>query len=641
MSTIYERDLEVASQMDVEATLEVVESKEMLHKSLGKEVVAVDESAVISKKVASDKEKLSDAVVDETDAIKEDVTATKRLTTAKKKNTEKVRANSKASDTELVVSDELAEVRKQRLKTEKDLNKHQPLIDYTPKLNDLNKEVMEELLKKIKGLKQSNQSYSREHYANDKYTKQAEKEYAHRYGLFRRINKGLEKTAKKSESGLARAGSKAMLGAGGMISEKIDDFMGSIDGIGPVYKGIKMVRESMRDAKEAKTKRLVRERASELRAGARTEKKSPIEAGDFAKSKEEREKTKEQSENKRRDKEAGGKFDKMIEILEGIRQAQIFGTLINIATKMGEFAAQITGSIGRLFTKLGPMAAAASAAIAGGAAAAMRPGTPATTVPEAPEKPKEKYKDRKKPSAKAPKPTRAPEPGPKPKTPKAGNKAVEAGAKGLFQKVGKFAASGAGRVVLGSMLRLAGPIGMAYTAYEGYKMLDESGALDGVKEKFGNMISSASDQFDGALSSLMGDDDKQQAESSIDEAGRVMDEQSKEPTGWGNDPEGTRVTNRGNIYGPGDEVKFEPGEKFISGTFDEVDKMIDAETKRRESEKIEKTAEATAGAVSNVTNVNNISNTTVNGSTGSGGSTVAPFGNEYQTPYQRGSMIQR
>lgn len=641
MSTMYERDLEIASQMDVDATLEVVESKEMLHKSLGKEVVAVDESAVISKKVASDKEKLADAVVDETDAIKEDVTATKRLTTAKKKNTEKVRASSKASDTELVVSDELAEVRKQRLKTETDLNKQQPLIDYTPKLNDLNKEVMEELLKKIKGLQQSNKSYSREHYSNDKFTKQAEKEYAHRYGLFRRINKGLEKTAKKSESGLARAGSKAMLGAGGMISEKIDDFMGSIDGIGPVYKGIKMVRESMRDAKETKTKRLVRERASELRSGARKEKKSPLEAGDFAKSKEEREKTKEQSETKRKDKETGGKFDKMIEILEGIRQAQIFGTLINIATKMGEIAAQITGSVGKLFTKLGPIAAAAGAAIAGTASAAMKSGKPSTTVPEAPTQSKEKYKDRKKVSSKSPKVTRPPEPATKVKTPKAANKAAESGAKGLFQKVGKFAASGAGRVVLGSMMRLAGPIGMAYTAYEGYKMLDESGALDGVKEKFGNMISSASDQFDGAISNLMGDDDKQKAESAADEAGQVMSSPEPESTGWDNDPEGTRVTNRGNIYSPGDEVKFEPGEKFVSGTFDEVDKMIDAETKRRESANIERAAEATAGAVSSVTNVNNVSNTTVNGSTGGSGSSVAPFGNEYQTPYQRGSIIQR
>lgn len=635
MNNRHERDLEVAAQMDIDATLDVVQSKELLHKSIDDEVVAVDDSTAAAKKVASSKEKLADSVVDETDAIREDATVTKRLATAKKKNAERVRANTKANDNESVVSGDLTVARKQRLKTEKKLNEQQPLIDYTPKLNEYNSKLAEELLKKIKGLKTSTRASSKETTIYDKFNKQAEKEYAHRYGLFRRINKSLEKTAKKSESGMARMGSKAMLGAGSFIGEKIDDFMKDIPVAGAAYKGAKFVRSSMRDASEAKTKRLVRERAHELRTGGSAkDKPNPLAA--MMEGKKEREKQNEAAEKKEQNKETNEKFDKMIEILNGIRQAQMIGTIMGM---LGNLTSGIVGGMTNVMGKLvaGPLAkiGAGIATAVGGmtAAKAMMPAkTPDIDVEQKPTE-KTKYKDRKKPSAKAPKVTR-------PEVPTTSAKDVKKGAGPIIKRVLGSVAKSPAKFMFGMGARLLGPVGLAYTAYE---IADSFGAVDAAKdflsENLGQLFGSGEEGQEKDPGVEMPESGDGSGLGSIADVGQEM--QSSNPEGWSKDENETRITNRGNIVMPGDSVVLEPGEKFISGTFEEVDKMIDEDNKRRNAEQIQQSAQATAGAMSSTVNNTNVTNISGAGGSSAPSSVIPSFGNEYQTPHQKGSMIQR
>ena len=637
MKNRFERDQEFAAQMDIDATLDVVQSKELLHKSIEDEIEAVDELTATSKKVASSKEKLSDVVVDETDAIKEDASVTKRLATAKKKNAERVRANTKANDHESTVSGDLTVARKQRLKTEQELNKQQPLVDYTPQLNQLNAKLAEELLNKIKGLKAGRRASSKETTIYDKYNKQAEKEYAHRYGLFRRINKSLEKTAKKSESGLARMGSKAMMGAGNMVSEKIDDFLGSIPGVAQAHKGYKFVKENMRDASEAKTKRLVRERAHELRTGD-SPKPTPSLLPSVAETKRERERAKDTAQNKSAKKETDARFDKMIEILESIRTTQMIGSIVNLVSTLGS---GIMGGLGNLGKVLGgPLMkmAGAATALAGtvGALGSLLPSSTPDVDLDVDKDKKTKYKDRKKPSAKAPKVTRPTTPAPNPQ-------AAKKGVGTIIKKVMGAAAKSPARLMLGMGARLLGPVGLAYTAYE---LADSFGAVDAAKEFLGkNLGELFGGGEEGQVPESEGLDMATPApdrSSQIDDAIETAREEGRgRADGWNEDADAPRITNSGRVILPDEKVEFEPGEKFISGTFAEVDKMVAEERKRQESEAMQQSAQATAAAV----NGGNINSTTVNnfngGNSTSSGSSIPAFGNEYQTSHQKGSMIQR
>lgn len=637
MKNRHERDLEVAAQMDIDATLDVVQSKELLHKSIDDEVVAVDDSTAAAKKVASSKEKLADSVVDETDAIREDATVTKRLATAKKKNAERVRANTKANDNESTVSGDLTVARKQRLKTEKKLNDQQPLIDYTPKLNEYNSKLAEELLKKINGLKTNSRASSKETTIYDKFNKQAEKEYAHRYGLFRRINKSLEKTAKKSESGMARMGSKAMLGAGSFIGDKVDDFMKDIPLLGTAYKGAKFVKSSMRDASETKTKRLVRERAHELRTGGSgKDKPSPL-AG-MMEGRKEREKQNEAAENKEQNKETNEKFDKMIDILSGIRQAQMLGTIMGM---LGNLTSGLIGGMTNVMSKLvaGPLSkigAGIATAVGGMAAAkAMIPAKTPDIDVDTQSKEKTKYKDRKKPSAKAPKVSR-------PEIPTTSAKDVKKGAGPIIKRVLGSVAKNPAKFMFGMGARLLGPVGLAYTAYE---IADSFGAVDAAKdflsENLGQLFGGGEE---GQVESGGLDMETPEADrsSQIDDAMEsARDDGRGRLDGWNEDEDAPRITNSGRVILPDEKVEFEPGEKFVSGTFAEVDKIVEAERKRKDAEQIQQAAQATAGAMNST--VNNTSVTNINGGGGSSApsSVIPSFGNEYQTPHQKGSMIQR
>ncbi|MGL5580389.1 MAG: hypothetical protein ACRDCE_05435, partial [Cetobacterium sp.] len=286
----------------------------------------------------------------------------------------------------------------------------------------------------------------------------------------------------------------------------------------------------------------------------------------------------------------------------------------------------------------GPLAkigAGIATAVGGMAAAkAMMPAkTPDIDIDQNP-KEKTKYKDRKKPSAKAPKVTR-------PEIPTTSAKDVKKGAGPIIKRVLGSVAKSPAKFMFGMGARLLGPVGLAYTAYE---IADSFGAVDAAKdflsENLGELFGSGEE---GQEKDPVADIPESGAGSGLDSAVDVGQEMqsSSNPDGWGDDESEARITNRGNIVMPGDNVVLEPGEKFISGTFDEVDKMIDEDNKRRNAEQIQQSAQATAGAMSSTVNNTNVTNINGVGGSSAPSSVIPSFGNEYQTPYQKGSMIQR
>lgn len=645
-----ERDQELAAQMDIDATLDVVASKELLHRSLDDEAEAVHDSAVVSKQVVARKENLVDALEDESDAVKESSTVSKRLSTAKKKNAERVRANTKANDKESEVSGDLTVARKQRLKTEEELNKQQPLVDFASLLNGLNAELVKKRKKQVEQSEEEVKSSDKSKTTYDKYHKQAQREHDTRIGLFRRINKSLKKTARTSESNTTRLGANAIMGAGGFISDKIDDFMKEIPFAGTAYKGAKFVREKTQGARDVKGKRMVRERAHELRT-ADTQSTIPnVVPSEFSEKKREKEKVKEESRKKSDKKDTDSRLDQMIDVLKEIRTAQVIGTMFNVFSNIASGVVGGIANMGRaIAVGLGGLAAAVGgmSAMMGGLGKLKGMFKTGVDMPDV-DTPDTKGNGKGKPSSKAPKPSRPEstqaESGKGAKGGKSGNPAKTAGKvadkakdkwiKRLALMAGEKFATRAAVAVGANAVPIIGQLAsgamIAYTAYEvGDAVIDELGGMDAVKESLSGVVDDAKSQF-SKLSNWFGGDDSN---------GSAMISGASEM--GSSDPDGVGITDTRNNIGSGDSFKPEPGERFVSRAFDEVDKMNESNTRRTVDETIAKSASATAGAITAMSG----GSTTINNFGGGGGiprsSEIPAFGNEYQTPYQKGSMIQR
>ncbi|MGL5307124.1 MAG: hypothetical protein ACRC9Y_13420, partial [Aeromonas veronii] len=223
-------------------------------------------------------------------------------------------------------------------------------------------------------------------------------------------------------------------------------------------------------------------------------------------------------------------------------------------------------------------------------------------------------------------------------------KDVKKGAGPIIKRVLGSVAKSPAKFMFGMGARLLGPVGLAYTAYE---IADSFGAVDAAKdflsENLGQLFGGGEEgQVEPEAGALDMDTPTPDRSSQIDDAMESAREEGRgRSDGWNEDEDAPRITNAGRVILPDEKVEFEPGEKFVSGTFAEVDKMVEAERKRKDAESINQAAQATAGAMNSTVNNTNVTNINGGGGSSAPSSVIPSFGNEYQTPHQKGSMIQR
>lgn len=645
MKQINERDeLKLALQMETESTLEsadagfeVAASKEKLKKAVVQETAAVDVSTDSTLELAAQRDKLVKAIKNESDASDVQSDATLDLSVAKDELAKKIADATISTKDEAKTAEELDKALQRRIEIEEEIIKQQPVVNYAAQLNNLNAKIAEALKEKFDELKKNTQSETSVRDVNDKYKKQAEKELASRRGIFKRVNKSLEKTAKTSESGLARMSSKMMLGAGNMISDKINDFMDNIPVVGQLNQARRFIKENNSKADDAKHKRLVRERASELRAKDRKANPKP----EGAPNKPGKERKLPFGPNNSRDKQREEEkqttaLEKILEVLNAIRTTQLVSSFMNImGTLSSGLLAGIGGAVSGAFAKSGitkVLATLAGALGAGKLAGKLMD----STKPKAPTPNADPNKNGPKPGTKPPTPEPSPTGGTKPpptKTPGPGD-AAKGGKGGFVKAVGKalpWVARGA--------VRLMGPVGLAYTAYEIANMAGLTKPLD-------DMVGNIWDNLKGQSNAV--------TENQVDPTG-------DKPTGKSPSEKLTIHVTPGkeqlavNDYVSkmqqctADGTSFMDCKRQIKGTAeatgpksgDELERL--SEQKRKAELEVEKRKEQreaqTAAAVANASSSSNHAN--INSSSVVNNNTVNFNGSEYQTSHQKGSQVQR
>ncbi|MGL5404371.1 MAG: hypothetical protein ACRC9I_11595 [Acinetobacter sp.] len=645
MKQINEKDeLKLAVQMETEATLEsastgfeVAASKEKLKRAVVQETAAVDVSTDSALELAAARDKLVKTIKNESDAIDVEADSSLDLSVAKEELAKKIsNANIQAKD-EAETTEDLEKARKRRLEIEEELAKQQPLVDYSKQLNDLNAAVAEALKEKFDELKKSAKSEGSVRDVNDKYKKQAEKELASRRGIFKRVTKSLEKTAKTSESGMARMSSKMVLGASNMISDKINDFVNNIPVLGQVNKARQFIKENRSKADDAKHKRLVRERASELRSADRDKTKEPKPLSDFGKERKRRQQEQTKRGNERQGEQQISVLEKILEVLNAIRTTQLISSIAGMFTSLSKgLLSGIGGAVAGAFAKSGITKVLATLAGALGAsklAGKMLDGLkPKPTVPDVdPKQPKPKPG-----SAPTPEPPSGGNKPPTTKTPSPGD-AAKGGKGGFIKAVGKalpWVARGA--------VRLMGPVGLAYTAYEIANMA-------GLTKPIDDMVGEIWDNLKGQTQAV--------TENQVDFTGDKPMPGKKE----GDDGKLTILVTPGkeqlavNDYVSrmqqctADGTSFMDCKRQIKGTAesatrkdgDEIERLSEQKRKNdveRERRK-EQQAIQTAAAISQSSSSGNQMN--VNSTNVTNNSSISFNGSEYQTSHQKGSQVQR
>ena len=645
MKPINENDeLKLAIQMETEATLEsasstfeVAASKEKLNKAVVQETAAIDVSTDSALELAGARDKLAKQLKNEGEGIDLEADSSVELAAAKEKLAKKLNETKEQAQDESKVNEELEKVRKRRVELEEELVKQLPMVDYSEHLKELNAKVAEALKEKFDELKKTTQSEGSVRAVNDKYTKQAEKELASRQGIFKRVNKSLTKTAKTSESGLARMSSKMVLGASNMISDKINDFVDGIPVLGQANKVRRFVKENRSKADDVKHKRLVRERASELRAAGRA-----AEGGaDPGKERKRRKRNDDQRNNERENEKQTGVLEKILDVLGAIRQTQLLSSIINMFSSLSKtMLSGIGTAVATAFGKsgitkiLGKLAAALGAAKLG--EKLMDTGKPKGPTPTGPD-PK---KGGPKPGPAGGTPIPDAEGGPKNKPPstKSPTPPDPKGKGGFIRAVGKalpWVARGA--------LRMMGPVGIAYTAYEVASMAGLTGPID-------DMVGDIWDNLKGQTSAVV--------ENQVDPTG----DKELQPTKKEGDAEKLTI-----LVTPGKEqqavndyvskmqqcqsdgTSFKDCKNQIKGTAqptgpkpgDEIERLSEQTRKNeveRERRKEQREAQV-AASVSQSSSGSNLMN--VNSTNVTNNSNISFNGNEYQTSHQKGSQVVR
>lgn len=511
-----------------------------------------------------------------------------------------------------------------RAKIEDELaKKDQQILNYKDKLKEKNKELAD-VIDEQKRIKRENAKQEKEDRPSYKDLKKQVDEEINQKRFFReQMNHRLKKISKESESGMARMGAKSLMGAGNFISDKLNDFADSIPGLKQANTARKFIKTNMADAREAKFKRMSKDRMSELRGESKPKK-------DFSDFRGNSDKGKEDEKTKEKDNRIASYFQEMISILKSIRLSQLLNTFANIG---GGFIKALAGAVGgafeTVFSKLGIKKILGGLAAALGAkklADTLSGGAPDIDIDvDSPDKEK---KPRRKPSAKAPKPTRPPAPGPAPK-----------GKGGFFKKMkgrvagalGKVTTKGAAMTLAKVGARFLGPVGALMTMYE-------------VADHFG-LVDEANDIFDDAMKDWFGDgeDTPEKQEQRMEQAEKFNSNAG--PYGQAN-PNATPYKYPG-AYDPAMAAKHapKPAPTPEPVTLESVDKqletartrLIEVERKMKEMNLIkteQAAAKNAAGAVN--ANVNNVSTVTNNSTS------VIQFNNsEYQTSHQKGTQVIR
>lgn len=635
----FDGDPEVASQLEIDATLELASQKERLVRQTKQEIASSELLVDANEDLALRREKQAKGIREESNASSEVVRSTGDLSDAQEELASLIEDHIKSVDQSTDATDELNDALGKRIKMEEELNSRKPLVDYSEQLNGLSDNITVALSEQLEAIRRTVKAYKGEVDINDKYRKQAEKEYAHRYGLFRRINKSLEKTAKKSESGLARMGSRMLMGAGDMISDKVNDMIDSVPGLRQLNSARKFIKENMQGAKDAKTKRLIKERASKLRAEAARGEDVP----------DEKKKGEESKERKKEDK-SESRFKNLFGILEGIKKAMMFGALF---TMMGSAISAIAGAIGGLggiitgaIASLGSLLGAKIAGLAAGISAALGKALGSIFGKKIPEiipesmpdvDQKDNYKKDKRRTKKGERnrqrrerakfervPSADPDikktPDVKPDTKGKADKSFLKKLGGFFEKhitksAGKKVGAAAASMMAKRMAVAAIPVvgtaaAIGMTAYDVYNMAKETGALDDISDEIKGKFDSMSESM---KSWFVGDDESSDANVSAAE---------------GEPKEKLTITAT---------PTMESAEATPVAKIEQVESAMAEKAKKEEEARIAMAAAATGGAVSNQINQTVVNNNTTSRSTVD----MPTFSSEYQTKYQRGSEIQR
>lgn len=628
------QDLDVAIQMEVDATLDLVSSKEKLVKTVDKEIISTDLLVDTNIDVSTSQEKLIKSIKDE--IVSTDLITDTNVDIAAQKEAmgRSMGGATKSTDEESKLTDELNDELAKRIKTEEALNAQTPIVDYSDITNKLNESIAKALDDKLKVLEDSMKAIQQQKQINDQFNKQAEKDYASHFGMFKRVTKSLEKTAKTSESGLARMSSKMILGAKNFVAEKVDNFLSEIPIIGRAYKVGKFVRSNMQAAKETRVKKKVRERAGEYRSGKREMPKEPQSIFSRIFEKKDKEDKKKQTDKKNEDKEKKSSTEKIISLLGMIQKAMmftgIFSLLGSLITGMGSMMSSAIGTIAGVGGKLAGLAAGVAALK--GIFTGKKPDIPTNK----PSSGKQTTKPTTEPDTNKKRRGRPPKQKPEISDTKSGkdhpwwggkedskttpDKVAKKTTTKSFEKLASKTAKKTGIAAVGRFLVTKGIglamkgipfVGAAMTAYDIYDYLEEIGKIDDVKKAY------ESGGATGVASYLKKE---------------VSDLFA--PSVPPQTPEQQAATEQQKQVIETDARRAMAGEQSTSEQFNSIDQ------KTKEKEQLQTDAYRAMVNNSSGNTTNNIANVSNNTSKSSGITNVPAF-NPYQSTSQRGTMIQR
>lgn len=549
-----------------------------------------------------------------TETLKAELAATKAI--AKKRleeEQEKHKAELKRANQ---LEREAATAASRRTKLEEEMNKRkQSIVDYRGKIQELNVELAKALKNQIKTKDESNTEEKKLNPSYKELKKQVDFEINQKRFFREQLKHKLKKISKESESGAARIGAKSLMGASEFISDKLNDFVNNIPVAKQLNTARKFVKENVSEAREAKFKRLSKERMTELQSG-KSENTSKFK--DF---RDRVTRGKNADKEREKDSKTSGYFQEILSTLKSIRMGQLLNTFANMG---GGFIKAIASGVGTAFEsvigKLGIKKILGGLAGALGAkklADRLLGSTKIDVDVDGPDKNKGKPTPTGQPQNNSPKPK--------------GNK------KGIFEKMkskvsgalSKMSGKGAAMTLAKVGARFLGPVGAALTIYE-------------VADHFG-LVDEANALFDSAMKDWFGDD----SDTSQPMAMATSNGSNQPDIQKSDKPLPDSITTISNTMGTAptqlssnlQPIKLDPYAPTLLSTQLETanNKLRESELKSKETERINTIQAIGANNANSVNSSINSVNTVNNNSTN-----VISFNNsEYQTSYQKGSQVIR